>query len=132
MARSLGPLAVSRIGASVANPIAARIPHVPTRFIARLCSPARAWTEPIPAPPQELRTVPGIRRDAAAEKKIHEQAPPHEFFVLHRDAMTALGPVATMLVAAATTARLSAPPPGSHADKTSRPRCHLSRPIRAS
>ncbi|HZC10259.1 MAG TPA: 4Fe-4S dicluster domain-containing protein [Mycobacterium sp.] len=109
LARYLGPLGMSLLVDSTTSPIAEHIPHVPTRFIPRLRSPARAWTDPMPAVPRELRTVPGIRRDPVAEQKAYEQAPLHDFFVLRRDEMTALQRVATMMVPMLTTwSRLSA------------------------
>jgi ferredoxin len=94
---------------SATNPLAALIPYVPTRFVRRLRSPARAWSDPVPAVPTELQTVPGIRRDPDAEQKAYEQAPLHDFFVLRRAEMTALQRVATMMVPMLTTwPRLSA------------------------
>ena len=103
LARYLGPLGMSLLVDSTTSPIAEHIPHVPTRFIRRLRSPARAWTEPICDAPRELRTVPGILRDPEAELKAYEQAPLHDFFVLRRDEMTALQRVATMMVPMLTT-----------------------------
>lgn len=53
--------------------------------------------------------MPGARRNPAAEQRFHEQAPLHDFFVLHRDALVALGPVASMVVPGLTLApRLAA------------------------
>jgi epoxyqueuosine reductase len=109
IARYLGPVLMSRIDAQ-ASRLAASIPHVPTRFIRRLRSPARPWTDVVPAPPAELMTVPGIRRNPATERRIHDQAPLHDFFRLHSDALAALGPVATMIVPTITMApRLAGP-----------------------
>jgi epoxyqueuosine reductase len=109
IARYLGPYAVARTD-SGSNAVAAAIPHVPTRFIRRLRSPARAWTDTVPAPPAELRTVAGIARDPQIEQRAHTQAPLHDFFGLHSDALRALGPVATMMVPGVSVApRLSGP-----------------------
>jgi hypothetical protein len=95
---------------SGSNALAAAVPHVPTRFIRRLRSRARPWTDPVPAPPAELQTVPGIRRNPLIEQRIHAEAPLHDFFRLHSDALRALGPVATMVVPGITVApRLSGP-----------------------
>ncbi len=108
VARHLGPFAMSNMGVASSG-TAAMVPHVPTRFISRLRSPARAWTTPVPAPPAELRSVPGVRRNPSAEQRFHEQAPLHDFFVLHRDALVALGPVASMVLPGLTVApRLAA------------------------
>jgi hypothetical protein len=74
LARYLEPLGMSLLVASTTGAISEHIPHVPTQFIRRLRSPARAWADPIPGVPRELRTVPGIRRDPVAEQKAYEQA----------------------------------------------------------
>ncbi|HEX3958423.1 MAG TPA: hypothetical protein VHZ03_17645 [Trebonia sp.] len=42
-------------------------------------SPAVAWTDPVPDPPEELCTVAGIRRDPRAEQVAFERAPLHDF-----------------------------------------------------
>ncbi|WP_428338953.1 4Fe-4S dicluster domain-containing protein [Mycobacterium sp.] len=97
VAKYVGPVAVSNMGV-VSNRPAALFPHRATRFISRLRSPALAWTTPIAPPPEELRTVPGIRRDSVAEQQVYARAPLHDFFVLHRDALTTLGPVASMVL----------------------------------
>jgi hypothetical protein len=64
-----------------------RLPHMPTRFVPWLASPATAWTEQIGEPPQELRTVAGIQRDPAAEADAYDKTPLHYFFRLHADSI---------------------------------------------
>ncbi|MET8982666.1 hypothetical protein ABZX85_44525 [Streptomyces sp. NPDC004539] len=87
-----------------------RRPYLPTRAIRRLRSPARAWTEPVPAPPEELRTVPGIRLDPKAQQLAFEQAPLHDFFRLHADTLRTLMPKATIMAPHVTTlARVETP-----------------------
>jgi hypothetical protein len=56
-----------------------------------------SWTEPVPAPPAELRTVAGIRRDPELERKAYEMAPLREFFGAHFDEIAPLAPVLTMI-----------------------------------
>lgn len=62
-----------------------RVPVIPTRLIGRLRSPARPWTSPAIAPPAELTTEPGIRRNVAAENDAYARHPLHFFFVLHSE-----------------------------------------------
>lgn len=103
LARSVGPKAMSRVDSAIdhqessADGLIAKIPSAPIRLVARLRSPARPWTDSLPLPPDELRTVAGIRRNPQAEQQIHEQAPLHGFFNVHRDALVALAPVATVI-----------------------------------
>jgi len=73
------------------------VPHRPTRLVRRLRSPARSWTEPVPAPPAELRTVAGIRRDPELERQAYEKAPLREFFGAHFEEIAPLAPVLTMI-----------------------------------
>jgi epoxyqueuosine reductase len=80
-----------------------RIPYVPTPFVPWLRSPATTWTDAIPAPPEELRTCAGIRRDPAAERDAYDAAPLYHFFTLHADELAALLPVAGSMVAPAIT-----------------------------
>lgn len=85
----LGHLLSPRLGGIVSSAPAlnrlSRVPVIPTRFIPRLRSPARPWSGPKVAPPSELTSVPGIRRDEAAEADAHARHPLHFFFALHRD-----------------------------------------------
>lgn len=69
---------------------AARLPHVPTARLPRLRSPAAHWAEPVPAPPAELRTTAGVRRDPEREALAAREAPLQYFFALHADAMGAV------------------------------------------
>ena len=55
-------------------------------------SPARAWPDTAVAVPAELRTVPGVVRDPAAEEQAYRQSPLHNFFTLHGDAMGQVAP----------------------------------------
>ena len=73
------------------------VPHRPTTFVRRLRSPARAWTETVPAPPPELLTVAGIRRDPELEVQAYEKAPLREFFGAHFEEIAPLAPVLTMI-----------------------------------
>ena len=78
-----------RLGKIISTPSTlnrlSRVPVIPTRFIGRLRSPARAWASPAIAPPTELTTEPGIRRNVAAEDEAHARHPLHFFFVLHSE-----------------------------------------------
>jgi ferredoxin len=62
------------------------------------------WTLAVPEPADELRTVPGIARDLAAEEKAYEQAPLHDFFRLHADTFRLLRPIRGIAAAAITMA----------------------------
>jgi epoxyqueuosine reductase len=97
-------LAKRLLRSPVAAKVLTRLPHMPTRFVPWLASPATAWTEQIGEPPQELRTVAGIQRDPTAEADAYDKTPLHYFFRLHADALAALLPVATMIAPAVTTA----------------------------
>jgi epoxyqueuosine reductase len=79
----------------------ARLPHIPTNHVGRLRSPAAPWTTPVPAPPAELRTVAGIRRDPVLERQAHERAPLYLFFHLHADLIGLNKALFSTLVAAA-------------------------------
>jgi hypothetical protein len=89
----LAPVASTLLRSRWMN-VVRHLPDVPTRAVPRLRSPAVPWTAPVPEPPAELRTVPGIHRDPLAEQDAYPKAPLHNFFVLHADAVAALGPVA--------------------------------------
>lgn len=99
----IGPVAIRGIEATIdrvgsrSHALAARIPHVPTRSIRRLRSPARPWTDPVPPPAPELQTVAGVRRDLRAEQHAFEQEPLHDFFRFHRRELIALAPVSTVI-----------------------------------
>ena len=67
-----------------------RVPAVPASAVPRLRSPARPWTAVVPAPPEELRTQPGIARVAEAEDEAAHDRPLHQFFALHADAVAAV------------------------------------------
>jgi epoxyqueuosine reductase len=67
-----------------------RLPAVPASVVPRLRSPARPWTALVPAPPDELRTQPGIARVPAAEDEAARDRPLHQFFALHADAVAAV------------------------------------------
>ena len=81
------------------DPLFTRLPYVPTRWVRRLRSPAVAWTDPVSDPPEELRTVAGIRRDPRAEQEAFERAPLHDFFRLHADALAVLLRKANLIAA---------------------------------
>jgi ferredoxin len=66
------------------------MPAIPTWFIPRLRSPARPWARPSVSVPSELTTVPGIRRDVAAEDEAYARQPLHFFFVLHAEVRSVL------------------------------------------
>lgn len=89
LGHQLGHHAGRRLGRIVSSAstltLLSRVPVVPTRFIARLRSPARPWERPTTAPPAELTTEPGIRRNVAAENDAHTRHPLHFFFVLHSE-----------------------------------------------
>lgn len=102
LAERLAPFAGTLLGSRWMKAIR-HLPYVPTRAVRRLRSPAAPWTAPIPEPPAELRTVPGVRRDPEAEQEAYETAPLHNFFVLHADAIAALTPVAGMFLPVVTT-----------------------------
>jgi hypothetical protein len=89
----LAPVASTLLRSRWVN-VVRHLPDVPTRAVPRLRSPVVPWTAPVPEPPAELRTVPGIHRDLLAEQDAYQKAPLHNFFVLHADAVAALGPVA--------------------------------------
>lgn len=59
------------------------IPLLPTRLLPRSKSPARPWTQPIPEPPEPLRTVPGIELLPDKQRAAFEDNPLHDFVRLH-------------------------------------------------
>jgi ferredoxin len=58
---------------------------VPTRprFLRRHPPPLKPWLEPIGEIPEELKTQPGIRKDAALEQEAFETKPMPDFLRLH-------------------------------------------------
>lgn len=62
-----------------------RIPVVPSRYVARLRSPAQPWLAPARPVPAELLTTAGIKRDLEAEEAAYRKAPLHSFFILHHE-----------------------------------------------
>jgi epoxyqueuosine reductase len=67
-----------------------RVPVLPVRWLSRRRSPARPWTATVPAPPDELRTTPGIGRVPDDEDTAARDRPLHLFFTLHADAVNAV------------------------------------------
>src|SRR5437762_13478100 len=80
LAHRVGPRLGRIVSSATALGVLSRVPVVPTRFIARLRSPARPWPNPAAAAPGELTTAPGIRRNPAAENDAYARHPLHFFF----------------------------------------------------
>lgn len=59
------------------------VPMPPIGLFPRSKSPARPWTQPIPEPPDALRTVPGIKLDLQAQQAAFDDNPLHDFIRLH-------------------------------------------------
>lgn len=76
-----------------------RLPWLPPQVAPWTRSPATSWKAPKVDVPAELRTVPGVARDASTEEDAFRRHPLHSFFALHADSMALLAPhlLATLL-----------------------------------
>ncbi|MDQ7903883.1 reductive dehalogenase domain-containing protein [Phytohabitans sp. ZYX-F-186] len=74
------------------------IPTLPVALHRRRRSPARPWTQPVGPPPEELRTVPGIKLDPVAQQKAMEEAPLHDFIRLNPEMRGVHSPTGRMWV----------------------------------
>jgi hypothetical protein len=92
---SAGAPAVRRRAGGDAASTAARLARLPwpqSLLVPVWRSPAKPWSAPIPPPPAELRTVPGIRRNSVAEDDASRRNLLRWFFGLHADSMAPLSP----------------------------------------
>jgi len=69
-----------------------RIRDLPGPSLSRPLSVPAPWTEVPAAPPAELATTPGIRRDDAAESQAFEERPLHDWFRTHPEAVRWMAP----------------------------------------
>lgn len=99
-AAAVDPKAATRV-ASVIRALP-RLPWPAPQQLSWTRSPATAWIREALLVPVELRTAPGIARDAGGEEESHRRNPLHSFFALHADSLAALAPhlLVTLLSAA--------------------------------
>jgi ferredoxin len=101
------------------------VPTTPRFLRESYTSPRKAWDVDLPPIPEELLTVPGIRRDPVAEEAAFGAEPLHDFHQVHAEAIwwetrrewASLVPVAPRLArvarAVARTARVTPRPPST-------------------
>lgn len=72
------------------------IPTLPVSFHPRRAPHTTPWTAPVPAPPDALRTVPGIELAPDAQQKAFEEVPLHDFIRMHPEMRGANSPTGHM------------------------------------
>jgi ferredoxin len=80
------------------------LPKLPLAVLRRSASPATPWTQPIPEPPESLRTTPGVRLIPEAQQAAFDDNPLHDFIRLHPGMRGNESPTAHMWVSTLSTA----------------------------